>query len=93
MLEKRPHTSRVAAQAAPRSAPLQRGPEVGEDRHAAASHRQASREDTRLGAEGRDPTEDRDREEEEAVREEEAVLPPEEPAEEPLGERRGRSRG
>ena len=66
---------------------------MGEDRHAAASHRQASREDTRLGAEGRDPTEDRDWEEEEAVREGEAVPPSEAPAEDPLGERRGRSRG
>ena len=68
MLEKRPRASRVAARGAPRSAPPQRGPVVVEDRHDAASHRQASHEDTRLGAEGRDPTEDRDREEEEAVR-------------------------
>ena len=56
-------------------APAQQGPEVGEDRHAAAFHRQASRDDTRLGAEGRDHTENRDREEEEAVREGEAVPP------------------
>ena len=63
-----------------------------EDRHDAASHRQASHEDTRLGEEGRYPMEDRDQEEEEAVREEEAELPPEAPAEDPLGERRGRSR-
>ena len=66
---------------------------MGEDRHDAASHRQASRKDTRLGAEGQDPTEDRDREEEEAVREEEAVLPSEAPAEDPLGECRERSWG
>ena len=64
-----------------------------EDRHDAASHRQASRKDTRLGSEGQDPTEDRDREEEEADQEEEAELPPEAPAEDPLGERRRRSRG
>ena len=64
-----------------------------EDRQDAASHCQASREDTRLGAEGRAPTEDQDREEEEAVREGEAVPPSEAPAEDPLGERRGRSRG
>ena len=68
-------------------APPQREPEVREDRHAAASHRQDSREDTRLGAKGQEPTEERDREEEEAVREEEAVLPSEAPAEDPLGER------
>ena len=64
-----------------------------EDRQDAASHCQASREDTRLGTEARDPTEDQDREEEEAVREEEAELPPESPAEDLLGERGGRSRG
>ena len=68
-------------------APPQRGPVVVEDRHDTASHRQASREDTRLGAEGRDPTEDRDQEEEEAVRKGEAVPPSEAPAEDPLGER------
>ena len=66
---------------------------VVEDRHDAASHRQASHDDTRLGAEAQDPTEDRDREEEETVREEEAELPPDAPAEDPLGERRGRSPG
>ena len=74
-------------------APAQRGPEVGEVRHAAASHRQASREDTRLGAEGRDPTEDRVREEEEAVQEGEAVPPSEAPEEDPLGDRRWCSQG
>ena len=74
-------------------AQLQRGTEVGEDRHAVASHRQASCKDTRLGEAGRDPPEEWDREEEEAVREEEAVLPSEALAEDPLGERRGRSRG
>ena len=56
-----------------------------EDCHDAASHRQASRKDTRLGAEAPDPTEDRDREEEETDREEEAELPPEAPAEDTLG--------
>ena len=74
-------------------APPQRGPVVVEDRHDAASHRQASREDTRLGAEGRAPTEDQDREEEEAVRQGEAVPPSEAPAEDPLGDRRWRSQG
>ena len=93
MLEKRPHALRVAARGAPRSATLQQGPGVVEDRHDAASHSQALREDTRLGAEGREPTEDQDREEEEAVREEEAEVPPEALAEEPLGVRRGHSRG
>ena len=73
--------------------PAMRGPVVVEDRHNTASHRQASREDTRLGAEGRDPTEDWDREEEEAVWEEEAEVPPEALAEEPLGVRRGCIRG
>ena len=74
-------------------APPQRGPVVVEDRNNTASHRQASREDTRLGAEGREPTEDRDRKEEEVVQEEEAEVPPEALAEEPLGVRQGRSRG
>ena len=73
-------------------APPRRGPAVVEDRRDAASHRLASREDTRLGAEAQDPTEDRDREEEEADQEEEAELPPEAPAEDPRGERRGHSR-
>ena len=72
MPEKRPHASRVAARGAPRLAPPQRGLAVVEDRHDAASHRQASREDTHLEAEARDPTKDRDREEEEADRKEEA---------------------
>ena len=93
VLEKGPHASRVAARGAPHLAPPQRVTVVVEDRHDAASHRQASREDTRLGEEGRDPTEDRDREEEEAVWEEEAELPPKAPAEDPLGERRGHIRG
>ena len=65
---------------------------VVEDCHDAASHRQTSHEDTRLGAEARDPTEGQDREEEEEDWEEEADLPPEASAEDPLGERRGRSR-
>ena len=71
------------------------GPVVVEDRHNTASHRQDSREDTRLGAEGQEPTEDRDRDrkEEEAVREEEAEVPPEALAEEPLGVRPGCSQG
>ena len=93
MLEKQPRALRVATRGAPRLAPPQRGPVVVEDRHDTASHCQASHEDTRLGAEVRDLTEDRDREEEEAVREEEAELPPEAPAEDPLGERRERSWG
>ena len=66
---------------------------MGEDRHNAASHLQASYKDTRLGAEGREPTEDQKWEKEEAFQEEEAVLPPEAPSEDPLGERRGRSWG
>ena len=65
---------------------------MGEDRHNVASHRQTSHENTRLGAEARDPTEGRDQEEEEVDWEEEADLPPEASTEDPLGERRGRSR-
>ena len=75
MPEKRPRASRVAARGAPRSAPHQLRPAVVEDRHNAASHRQASRKDTCLGVEAWDPTEGRYQEEEEAKREEEADLP------------------
>ena len=72
-------------------APPRRRPAVVEDLHDAASHRQASRKDTCLGAEARDPTEGRAQEEEEADRKEEADLLPEASAEDPLGERRGHS--
>ena len=92
MPEKRPRVSRGASRGAPRSAPPRRRPAVVEDRHDVASHRQTSRKDTRLEAEARDPTEGRDRKEEEAYREEEADLPLESSAEDPRGERRGRSR-
>ena len=77
MPEKRPCVSRGAARGAPRLAAPRRWLAVVEDCHDAASHRQTSHEDTRLGAEARDPTESRDLAEEEADQEEEADLPSE----------------
>ena len=85
--EQRPRASRGAVQWASHLAPPQRRPAVVENRHNVASRRQVSHGDTSLGAELRDlETEGTARAEDEADRVKEADPPPEEEAEDPLGE-------